>query len=703
MDVIDRSPRTELFPAPPVDNSQPPTSIPGNDRQAGGSDFFQGLSEATTAPAAAPATPAPPTNGSTSPNAAPLPGPSTNGAVVPPGTKTLPVIPTAADVAAEVLTALDTVDTLLNAETSTPQAVVMPVGPAQQERTVPSGLLPALESGVHRSAEKAALPEEDQDQAQDTAATAVSPVVIAAIFQPPAFTVPEPVAVTPAVPPLAVQTGNEGQPAGPVVPPTPGGIAPPTSAINTAPVTNTAALPATGPIPASDTTSVSQHQSNELPEPDRLPVPALASGNRPTAPAPIAPSTVARSAVKPGAVVEPQAPPVTAAADQSRTALAITRPQPTTNPQPALLPVEPHEITPAPTTPAPVVVTAQIPRNVPRSVAPLPTTAVRTTTPIKSEAAAPTPIPDVTVVAPVPEVATVATVASLVIASEPAPVTESVPEIASHAAPVTAVQVQPTRNEPVVAPTEEPITATQTVAPRRPDRAPGMATSFLQALAKLGPMVSVRAASASRDEEPIPTSNDSAARIATTGDLGARPPALTPTAATIPPLPLAEPTQLVRHLSEAVHTIAETGQQLSLRVTPEKFGPIVVNVRLEDGQLTARVETHSALAHQVLSDSLPQLVESLSARGTTIDRIDVVPIDPRPAESAREDRTPESTPEGAGWGAGTFAGTNSDPQTPDRRRTPVAEPPVQPPREPVSEDTPVTTRPERLQTLNLRV
>lgn len=172
------------------------------------------------------------------------------------------------------------------------------------------------------------------------------------------------------------------------------------------------------------------------------------------------------------------------------------------------------------------------------------------------------------------------------------------------------------------------------------------------------------------------------------------------------PVPIHPAAQLVQRLGDAIGFAQESGQELSIRVTPPQFGPIVVEVRMHDGALTARVETHSTIAHEAITEHLPQLQESLTARGATLDRIEIIPVEnrvPTDRHTATDDAPTPRESSGNGWmSSGASGGQGTDAQDQQRRRTPRPSP--LPTAEPAAVASPTTTsRPMELQGLNVRV
>lgn len=172
------------------------------------------------------------------------------------------------------------------------------------------------------------------------------------------------------------------------------------------------------------------------------------------------------------------------------------------------------------------------------------------------------------------------------------------------------------------------------------------------------------------------------------------------------PVPIHPAAQLVQRLGDAIGFAQESGQELSIRVTPPQFGPIVVEVRMHDGALTARVETHSTIAHEAITEHLPQLQESLTARGATLDRIEIVPVENRvhtDRHTTTDDAPAPRESSSNGWmSSGASGGQGADTQDQQRRRQP--RPLTLPTAEPAPVPTPTNTgRPMELQGLNVRV
>lgn len=100
----------------------------------------------------------------------------------------------------------------------------------------------------------------------------------------------------------------------------------------------------------------------------------------------------------------------------------------------------------------------------------------------------------------------------------------------------------------------------------------------------------------------------------------------TPTAPVIPVSPH-DSQALVDRVSQLVLKSHDSGQQLSLQITPPDLGTVRIEVHSHGGVLTARLEADTPAARQLLAEHLPQLREALQQQGANVDRIDVYQSD----------------------------------------------------------------------------
>jgi flagellar hook-length control protein FliK len=81
--------------------------------------------------------------------------------------------------------------------------------------------------------------------------------------------------------------------------------------------------------------------------------------------------------------------------------------------------------------------------------------------------------------------------------------------------------------------------------------------------------------------------------------------------------------RLVQRVARAVQTAQERGGELKLRLSPPELGSLRLQVRLNDGALTARIETETPAARQALTDGLPALRDRLAEQNIRVERFDV--------------------------------------------------------------------------------
>jgi flagellar hook-length control protein FliK len=66
---------------------------------------------------------------------------------------------------------------------------------------------------------------------------------------------------------------------------------------------------------------------------------------------------------------------------------------------------------------------------------------------------------------------------------------------------------------------------------------------------------------------------------------------------------------------------------MTITLRPPELGAVRIDVSRQDGQLTARLQTETASAQQLLTDHLPQLRDALLQMGVASDRVQVVQSD----------------------------------------------------------------------------
>lgn len=85
----------------------------------------------------------------------------------------------------------------------------------------------------------------------------------------------------------------------------------------------------------------------------------------------------------------------------------------------------------------------------------------------------------------------------------------------------------------------------------------------------------------------------------------------------------ADRVRLIQRVARAVQTAQERGGELKLRLSPPELGSLRLELQMKDGTLSARIETQTPEAKQVLVDNLPALRERLSEQNIRVERFDV--------------------------------------------------------------------------------
>ncbi|TWU12949.1 Flagellar hook-length control protein FliK [Symmachiella macrocystis] len=83
-------------------------------------------------------------------------------------------------------------------------------------------------------------------------------------------------------------------------------------------------------------------------------------------------------------------------------------------------------------------------------------------------------------------------------------------------------------------------------------------------------------------------------------------------------------------VANAVRTSADNRQEVTMRLTPPELGALRIQVAVEQGKVSARIDAQSSAAQKILLDSLPQLKEALVQNGASVERIEVMLADNSP-------------------------------------------------------------------------
>ena len=87
--------------------------------------------------------------------------------------------------------------------------------------------------------------------------------------------------------------------------------------------------------------------------------------------------------------------------------------------------------------------------------------------------------------------------------------------------------------------------------------------------------------------------------------------------------PHVDPARFVSRVARAVHTAQERGGPLQLRLSPPELGAMRLEISVNQGALTATIETDNSTARQLLLDNLPALRDRLAEQNVKIERFDV--------------------------------------------------------------------------------
>lgn len=90
-----------------------------------------------------------------------------------------------------------------------------------------------------------------------------------------------------------------------------------------------------------------------------------------------------------------------------------------------------------------------------------------------------------------------------------------------------------------------------------------------------------------------------------------------------PNLPRVDAARFVGRVAKAVQTAQDRGGVVQLRLSPPELGSLRLELSMQNGVMTAAVETETAAARQVLLDHLPALRERLAEQNIRIERFDV--------------------------------------------------------------------------------
>lgn len=127
----------------------------------------------------------------------------------------------------------------------------------------------------------------------------------------------------------------------------------------------------------------------------------------------------------------------------------------------------------------------------------------------------------------------------------------------------------------------------------------------------------------------------------------------TPVRAPAPPSqPTAKPEPLPQVVRGLALALRQGGGSVTMKMHPENLGTVTVRLRVDGGEVRARLETTEESARRLLMDSTDELRAALEARGLRVERIEVGGAEDRPADQrqAGADRPHDRPNDDAGGG-----------------------------------------------------
>ena len=96
-----------------------------------------------------------------------------------------------------------------------------------------------------------------------------------------------------------------------------------------------------------------------------------------------------------------------------------------------------------------------------------------------------------------------------------------------------------------------------------------------------------------------------------------------PTQIETEPVPTQDRVRFVQRVSRAFQSARSGGNEIQLKLSPPELGTLRLSISVEQGALSAKVETETAAARNVLLDNLPALRERLAEQDIRVDKFDV--------------------------------------------------------------------------------
>ena len=89
------------------------------------------------------------------------------------------------------------------------------------------------------------------------------------------------------------------------------------------------------------------------------------------------------------------------------------------------------------------------------------------------------------------------------------------------------------------------------------------------------------------------------------------------------PVPTQDRVRFVQRVSRAFQSARNGGNEIQLKLSPPELGTLRLSISVEQGAVSAKFETETAAARNVLLDNLPALRERLAEQDIRVDKFDV--------------------------------------------------------------------------------
>ncbi|MEW4562245.1 flagellar hook-length control protein FliK [Bremerella sp. JC770] len=125
--------------------------------------------------------------------------------------------------------------------------------------------------------------------------------------------------------------------------------------------------------------------------------------------------------------------------------------------------------------------------------------------------------------------------------------------------------------------------------------------------------------------------------------------------------PQLDPKQQIRLINRVARAVESTppGQSIKIRLNPSELGQLKVEIKIENGNMTAKIEAENAATRQVLLENLPQLRERLAEANINVQQFEVELMGQQTPQDGSASTFADQSDEQGGSQAGTRHGTEA--------------------------------------------